>query len=329
MVNGPPGSGKTRIIVSILHFLCQFNFRVLLCVPKKSDTFQLWKILEQSGYPINDIVVLDSLKGVRLPKSFHQTCLHNKSHELRTCLVMVKQWIEEMQMLLQLKLYCPSSCNHVAKDSRCNNSGLPIFTSKLYKKAFLPLALDMRQCLIELRDKFPKMCLPNNNRSDIATLLDLPKAFQTLLFHEAPSEEHIQRAFGFLPPLPFAENLIQITSLSHGPAIARQLNDARLRFADFLRTFGKTILVPKFENRKQIQNYCVEHSRIILGTPESIFHLHAMKTNSINLMIVDNAAQIRESDLISPLCLPLNHILVFGDICSSPPMVKSKVCVLD
>jgi senataxin len=325
MLSGPPGSGKTQILVAILHLLYQFDFTVLVCIPQKTGTFQLWKILEASGYPINDIIVLDSLKGFRLPKRFHQTCLCIKSHEFYTCLVMVKQWIEEMQMLLRLQMYCPSSCKHVPKDGRCTRTSLPLFTSKLFRKAFLPLSIDMRKCLIELSDKFTKMCLPNKNKSDIDTILNLLEAFKNLLFNETPSEDHIQRAFGFLPPLPIAENLIQLTSGSYGHLVARQVNDERLKFADLLQNFGKLLSVPKFENIKEVECYCIAHSKVVIGTPQSLFQLHAMKTKSIDVLVVDDACQLKESDLIVPLCLSLKHVQLFGDFCTSPPMVKSKV----
>ncbi|KAM0897287.1 hypothetical protein ACQ4PT_022651 [Festuca glaucescens] len=59
---------------------------------------------------------------------------------------------------------------------------------------------------------------------------------------------------------------------------------------------------------------------------KSIFQLHAMKTKSIDVLVVDDAGQLKESDLIVPLCLSLKHVLLFGDFCTSPPMVKSKVC---
>ncbi|KAM0915362.1 hypothetical protein ACQ4PT_010903 [Festuca glaucescens] len=326
MVIGPPRSGKTRILVAILHLLYQFDFRVLVCVPQKTGTFQLWKTLEASGYPINDIIVLDSLKGIRLPKKFHQTCLHTKSREFRTCLVMARQWIEEMKMLLQLMVYCPSSCNHVPKDGRCSHSGLPLFTRKLYRKAFLPLAIDLRKCLIELTEKYSKMYLPNNNKTDIGIVLNLLEAFENLLFNETPSEEHIQRAFGYLPPLPIAEKLIQVTSGSFGHALAKQMNDARLKFANLLQNFGKSLVVPKFGNIKEAECYCIAHSRVVIGTPQSIFQLYAMKIKSINVLVVDDAAKVKESDLIVSLCISLKHVLLFGDIRTSPPMVKSKVC---
>jgi hypothetical protein len=240
MVICPQGSGKTRILVAILHLLYQLDFRVLVCVPQKMGTFELWKTLEASGYPINEIIDLDSLKGIRIPKKFHQTCLHTKSHEFRTCLVMARQWIEEMKMLLQLMVYCPSSCNHVPKDGRCSHTGLPLFTKKLYRKAFLPLAIDMRKCLIELIDKYSKMYLPDSNKTNIGIVLNLLEASENLLFNETPSEEHIQRAFDYLPPLSIAEKMTQATSGSFGHALAKQMNDARLEFADLLQNFGKS-----------------------------------------------------------------------------------------
>uniref|UniRef100_A0A0E0FMN3 Uncharacterized protein n=1 Tax=Oryza nivara TaxID=4536 RepID=A0A0E0FMN3_ORYNI len=60
---------------------------------------------------------------------------------------------------------------------------------------------------------------------------------------------------------------------------------------------------------------CGFHSKFqkLTQITKSTFRLHEAAMESINLLIVDDAAKINECDLIIPLRLPVTHILMLGD----------------
>lgn len=49
---------------------------------------------------------------------------------------------------------------------------------------------------------------------------------------------------------------------------------------------------------------------------------------SVELLIVDEAAQLKECESLIPMQLPgLRHVILIGDECQLPAMVVSEVCL--
>ncbi|KAM0883288.1 hypothetical protein ACQ4PT_031714 [Festuca glaucescens] len=84
---------------------------------------------------------------------------------------------------------------------------------------------------------------------------------------------------------------------------------------------GKTEL----EDRKKLEDFCLGHSRVIICTPYSS-RLLQLKLTRFDTLLVDDASQMKESDLFIPLSMAPKHVVLLGDHLRLQPTVKSEVC---
>ncbi|XP_044432443.1 uncharacterized protein [Triticum aestivum] len=301
LLGGPPRSGKTVIITEVLHLLHCSPVKTLICVPSENDVISFMIILEESGYQLNDILVLDNLEGREVSKKVRQACLQDRSHDLLCCIQMFRHWASDMLLLLKLKTFCTEKCNHESL-KRCSKNSLPIFKLEVFRTRFCTLMTDMEECLVELKDRFSEICLTKENVNGIGKLLDTLKDLHRLLLDEIKDEKSVHLAFGLVPNSPF---------LHECPA-AEELNRVRLECSRDLETLKDSVTLPKhFDDRKEIEDYCIEKCQVIVGTTSSTVRVH--QSNQIDLLIVDNASDIKLYNLIIPLRLSVRHVWMLGD----------------
>ncbi|XP_075645223.1 helicase sen1-like [Castanea sativa] len=91
--------------------------------------------------------------------------------------------------------------------------------------------------------------------------------------------------------------------------------------SSFLRGFP----VPDFRYEWEIKKFCLENSCLYFCTVSSFAKLHEVKTQ-LEVLVIDEAAQIKECESTIPLQLPSHRLaILIGDERPLPVMVKSKV----
>ncbi|KAM0826466.1 hypothetical protein ACQ4PT_068857 [Festuca glaucescens] len=110
-----------------------------------------------------------------------------------------------------------------------------------------------------------------------------------------------------------------------------------------LRYLHKNFELPNYYSGKQIQLYLLQRTKCILCTVSSSFRLYGVpmdksttdigqllkkpeKSNLLELLIVDEAAQLKECETLIPLQLPgIKQAVFIGDEYQLPALVKSKI----
>ncbi|CAN6585672.1 unnamed protein product [Malus baccata var. baccata] len=88
-----------------------------------------------------------------------------------------------------------------------------------------------------------------------------------------------------------------------------------------LRSFS----VPILTDEKEIGNFCLENACLICCTVSSSSKLYTKGMKPVEILMVDEAAQLKECESLIPLQLPgLRHAILIGDQRQLPAMVKSK-----
>lgn len=302
---GPPGSGKTLVITKVLRYLQHLSMRILICVPSEDHVLSLLMLLEESEYKFNDHLVLDNLEGREITEKVRETCLQDRSQDFLCCIKMYGQLVHEMLLLLNLEMFCTKKCDHESV-TRCGETSLPVFTLEIFKNSFSTLVTGMRQCLLELKDRFSGMCLKNENVESIGKLLDTLEVLDNLLNHEIKDEKSVHQAFGLVTMAPSVPR-------HHECLFPEKLNSARLACSKAVETLKHSITLPKhFHERKDVENYCIQKCQVIVSSTCSNYRLLQLDTKQIDLLIVDGAANIKEYDLIVPLRLPIRHVWMSG-----------------
>ncbi|GJY26044.1 UvrD-like helicase, ATP-binding domain, P-loop containing nucleoside triphosphate hydrolase [Tanacetum coccineum] len=81
-----------------------------------------------------------------------------------------------------------------------------------------------------------------------------------------------------------------------------------------------TLGLPSTLKTSELKNFC---------TTSTSYKLHTVKMEPLNLLVIDEAAQLKEAESTIPLQLPgVNHAILIGDECQLPAMVKSKGIVI-
>ncbi|KAK8567489.1 hypothetical protein V6N12_006075 [Hibiscus sabdariffa] len=85
--------------------------------------------------------------------------------------------------------------------------------------------------------------------------------------------------------------------------------------------------LPSSRNKKTIEKFCFESASLFFSTAISSFKLYNAKMQPLKVLVIDEAAQLKECESAIPLQLPgLQHSVLIGDECQLPATVKSKVC---
>nr|GMC57398.1 probable helicase MAGATAMA 3 isoform X1 [Ipomoea batatas] len=84
--------------------------------------------------------------------------------------------------------------------------------------------------------------------------------------------------------------------------------------------------LPNFLEKNQIRSFCLKNAVLIFATASSSSKLLTEET-PIELVVIDEASQLKECESTIPLQLPgLRHAMLFGDEKQLTAMVQSKIC---
>jgi senataxin len=93
-----------------------------------------------------------------------------------------------------------------------------------------------------------------------------------------------------------------------------------------LNSLPRSFDVPNIFESYQVRNFCLENACLIFCTASSSAMLHTEGMKPIKLLVVDEAAQLKECESTIPLQLSgLRHAVLIGDERQLPAMVQSQV----
>ncbi|KAA8547644.1 hypothetical protein F0562_004073 [Nyssa sinensis] len=96
-----------------------------------------------------------------------------------------------------------------------------------------------------------------------------------------------------------------------------------LRILSYLR---EAFFIPDFYDEYSIKCFCLENACLLFCTASSSAKLHLQGSTPVEMLVVDEAAQLKECDSAIPLQLPgLRHAILIGDERQLPSLVKSKI----
>ncbi|KAK9106432.1 hypothetical protein Syun_022443 [Stephania yunnanensis] len=104
-------------------------------------------------------------------------------------------------------------------------------------------------------------------------------------------------------------------------SLLNNIRDKCLRKLKFLRSECD---LPVTTNKWFARKYCLSNALLIFCTASSTAKLH--ETGPYDMLVVDEAAQLKECESAIPLRLPgLRHAIHIGDECQLPALVKSQI----
>ncbi|KAL9228933.1 hypothetical protein vseg_004459 [Gypsophila vaccaria] len=338
LVWGPPGTGKTKTVSTFLFLLLQMEVRTLTCTPtnvaiKEVASRVLLLVrnasLEDSHEPFDftgNILLFGNKERLSVGSDIEDIYLVYRVKRLAECFAPSTGWRSCFMYLSNFLEDCVSDYNVFLKNelTTSREQGTRNITATLQidsflgfvRNRFVAAAVSVRRCISIFGTHVARSYIGERNVSHLRCLVDLLNSFEQMLNDHTDSEE-----------------LLKLFS-------PEELNDARLdvlppieatrrRCISVLKTLFKSLGVfylPTIASKESLTKLCFRMASLIFRTASSSSRLYFMKIKPLSLLVIDEAAQLKECESAIPLQLPgLRHAILFGDECQLPAMVKSNV----
>jgi len=209
---------------------------------------------------------------------------------------------------------CPSS----DECERCSNQLFP-FSVKLFAERFTDIMIHLCDYLVYLVSSGSAISLLDEDCDSILELLQLMKQLQALLHNKDLRQDKVEAEFKLI---------LATDAVDSADCGAKLLNETRMSCIRLIAKLNNSLQLAQPENRDDIDKICIQHSRIIITSLDCTWKLHGQGIDAFDVLIVSGANQIKASDMLLPLALPIRHIIFFGDHLHVQAFVHSKVCTL-
>jgi len=274
--------------------------------------------IDKTGLPcsLGDVLLLGNKYNMDITEELQEVFLDYRADELVECFSSLSGWRYIIASMISFFEDCGSRYDMLLEDDGSSDS---VCFLDFLKKQFDVSAKAVKKCMMTLWVHLPGKCFSHENVSTISMVLSLLEKIDALLCDGDLTDESVKRGFDFRS----IENSIYAEPISY---IEKELGGARSLCLKLLKDLQNSLNLPVGKDRNWIQNYCMRNATLIFCTASSSYRLHNAEIAPLDVLIVDEAAQVKECELVIPLRLRwLKHVVLVGDGCQLRPLVKSQV----
>ncbi|CAL4981725.1 unnamed protein product [Urochloa decumbens] len=346
LIWGPPGTGKTKTISTILWTMLLKGCRTLTCAPTNTGVLEvasrLVKLVGERSNGINgcflsDIILLGNKKRMEIDNDHDDLAavfLDSRADRLLQCFVPNTGWRHSLCSLMDLLAEPLTKYQIYAEDLEGHGrKNLVMPFEEFVKSTYSRLASNLCRCIKILCNDFPRN--PTMERvfqrmSGVVNLMDiLGEMINEYAADEVWSGELIDiwREEGDEP----AHWRRLVDSVCTGQCMESKFKIARSLCIQELRYLYNNLELPAdCYSTRSVQIYLLQRVKSILCTVSSSFRLYNVPMEEslipLKFLVVDEAAQLKECETLIPLQLPfIRHAVFIGDECQLPALVKSEI----
>ncbi|XP_008222459.2 PREDICTED: helicase SEN1-like [Prunus mume] len=297
LIWGPPGTGKTKTVAMSLFALLKLKCRTLTCAPTNvavlEVTARLLGLINQSldygKYGLGDIILFGNGERMKIDNydDLVEVFLDYRIEILAQCFNPGTGWKHWLESMIGL-LEDPQE----KYSTRDDQNDFQTF-EEFVKEKLNSVGEHVEFCMVNLYTHLPTSCISLEVVTDMIGALDLLNSLKSLL-----------REVGFAN------------------------ERSQLVLKDFLRKLRslRKFCVPNLKILEKIKIFCLANASLIFCTVSSAAKLQTENKTPLDLLVIDEAAQLKECESAIPLQLPgLRHAILVGDEKQLPAMVKSKI----
>jgi hypothetical protein len=353
LIWGPPGTGKTKTTSALLFSLLRMGFRTLTCAPTNAaitavasctlklvkESFETDNGIGALFFPLGDILLFGSKERLQLGSDIEEIHLDYRVKRLTECLGPLTGWSHCFASMIRLLEDCVSQYkifleNESLKERENKNEneikkkGGSISKRKynsfldFLRKRFVSTSSSLKNCVLIFCTHLPKTYVLEQNLQNMVSLIGLLESFETLLFQDNVESEVLEELFS-------SSELVadKSDSFMDMPFL---LDERRSECLSVLRTLNGSLNelhLPSVMNKKSIAEFCLQTASLLFCTASSSSKLHSVAMKPLSILVIDEAAQLKECESTIPLQLPgLRHAILVGDEYQLPAIVESNVC---
>ncbi|XP_044475800.1 uncharacterized protein LOC123203506 isoform X3 [Mangifera indica] len=356
LIWGPPGTGKTKAVSMLLFTLLKTKCRTLTCAPTNvaitEVASRVLKLLKESiktddygsetlMLPLGDILLFGSKERLKVGQEIEEIYLDYRVKKLSECFGTLTGWRHCFSSMMDLLEDCVSQY-HIFLENKLvkkrestdknevkeNYRNMEMEGDNEEFKSFLEFVRDrfkhtatpLRNCIFIFCTHIPKRFILESNFQNMIDLISLLDSFETLLFQKNVVSDELQELFSHSVAEEF------FSSPGHrNYLLQKRRGECHTVLKNLQDSFNK-LKFPSGMNIDSLKAFCFKTASVIFCTASSSFKLHSVAMEPLNVLVIDEAAQLKESESTIPLqLLGLNHTILIGDECQLPAMVKSKV----
>ncbi|MBA0737543.1 hypothetical protein Gogos_011000 [Gossypium gossypioides] len=308
LIWGPPGTGKTKTVGLLLLVLLRMKCRTITCAPTLIAVVELASrvmrlvsgTLEYETYGLGDIVLFGSSE--RMGMDDHENLLHvfldYRVEMLSKCFSPSTGWNASLSSMIDL-LEGPRGqygryVTHRELGINQDEMDDPLTLEGFIKKRFFQYNEQLKFCVVNLYTHLPTSRISLQVVTDMMVALDLLQSIETLLNRYDYGDERLSTATKTCLPV--------------------------------LESLARSFRVPEYIHKFMIKNLCLDNAYLLFCTASSSSKLHTERTQELDLLVIDEAAQLKECESTIPFQLPgLRQVVLVGDERQLPAMIRSKI----
>jgi hypothetical protein len=354
LIWGPPGTGKTKTISTLLWSMMIKNHRTLTCAPTNTAVVEVasrvLSLLEDSSGGsgnnsfLSDVVLFGNEDRMNVDENLTKIFLERRVRRLQKCLMPGSGWTSCLssmvrileEPLVQYASYVEQIERLVEEEkeevaNKAKNKKVEVHEDIAKKKSIQKMSFkdyfisnykqienDLRICIETFCNDLPRSATPGQNFGYMTEVLRLLTEFGELV--QSEPDKQLQKLFGD------GRNFQSLVVYAQG-SVRSGLKQARAVCIDKLNYLSNNFVLPDISDKQSIEKFLLQNSKSILCTASSSSRLHYLeKAEPFDLLVVDEAAQLKECESLIPLLIPgIRLAVLIGDEYQLPALVKSRV----
>ncbi|KAJ3708110.1 hypothetical protein LUZ61_011815 [Rhynchospora tenuis] len=348
LIWGPPGTGKTNTISMLLALMLVKTCRTVTCAPTNTAVVEvasrLLRLVEDSSeFFHSDIVLFGNKDRMRIDGDLTKIFLEDRVGRLLKCFMPhtgIQHCISSMIDIfkncdVQYQLYINDhekndEFREVKDDKSVDDGSKKVMSiAEFAKTRFDAMSKDLQYFIQIFLDDFPRALISENALEEMHDTLKLLQILKDLLQYCSNNFDRIKKQPNIEVRPPFITSLADLQEfIASGSNSFLHLVYARELFLEKLQLLSGHLSIPDMFEKRSVEEFVLQHVHCILCTASSSFKLHGveMKHKPLEVLVVDEAAQLKESESLIPLLLPgIKHVVLIGDQFQLPALVKSKI----
>ncbi|KAK1380712.1 UvrD-like helicase ATP-binding domain-containing protein [Heracleum sosnowskyi] len=343
LVWGPPGTGKTKTVSVLLFNLLKSNLRTLVCAPTNiaitEVASRLLKLLTESSkaeyhedyayHSYGDLLLYGNKARLKVSSDMENIYLDYRADRLAECLGSLTGWKHCLNSMISLLEDCVDQYKvFVENESIKAEQNHEDESDELKYKSFLEFLRarfectvpPLRQCLLIFCTHLPVSFVGEKTYRDMVTLTHSLNSLEKLLLHDSLVSESLEKLF-------LGKELVLDSPRSCGDlSLLLCLRNSSISIGKGLCRSLDRLKLPSALNRPSIMKFCFQRASAIFCTVSTSYKLHLVDMEPLKVLVVDEAAQLKECESVIPLQLKgMQHAILIGDECQLPATVQSTI----
>ncbi|GJV06456.1 P-loop containing nucleoside triphosphate hydrolase [Tanacetum coccineum] len=320
LIRGPPGTGKTKTVSCLLNVLLKMKCRTLTCAPTNNAVLEVaarlvslvTSSLKFDTYGFGDIVLFGNSKRMNIggfQELSQLVFLEHRVSVLAGCLSPTSGWRTNAESLIRLLKHPKKEYGMYLRTQSRDDDDEDI--KHFIKKRFKVLEENLTTSVTNLYTHMPTSFVTLELAEKMKKFINLVQSIGALI----PENDGII-------------NILQeVNNFKHKVTTLTKIQVMIKEFLQVLdEVLSETVYFPKFKSDRPIGNFCLTNACLIFCTVSSSMRLHALKMK-VELLVIDEAAQLKECESVIPLQLSgLRDVVLIGDEKQLPAMVQSRIC---